>query len=329
MRKVLCSLALLAALLGNPAAARAEPITLASLLIGWVAGEVISAGFQAATGRDGLFDRGGKPDIKAMRARLDALALTDRANAAEIARLRASLDDKMTRQQVERLLMESLTRIDGKLADHARKLKRLDAKMKEMQAENAQLRSRVSSLSGRADRNDARVSGLSGRTDRTEARVGNLSGRADRTDTQIGNLSGRADRTDTRIGEMGGRLAGVERRLEQHDERLRALEQEVVAAGVRGFQMLRSWEHAAALRLFEGSLADDPSNPTLHYGKALALKGLGRSEDADRAVKAGVSAERLRKPSPWFGTVMERVQGNDRIWFSRTRGELLRESAQR
>jgi hypothetical protein len=326
MRKFVYYLALLAALLGNPAAARAEPITLASLLIGWVAGEVIGAGFQAATGRDGLFDLGGKPDVRAMRARLDDLARTDRANAAEIARLRASLDDRMTRPQVERLLMESLTRVDGKLADHARELKLLDAKMKAVQAENAELRNRVSGLSGRADRTDERVSGLSGRADHADARV---SGLAARTSARFQSLSGRVDRTDARVGEMGDRLAGVEGRLERHDERIRALEREVAASGVRGFQLLRVGKHAEALRLLEGGLEDDPSNPTLHYGRALALKGLGRTAEAGRAVKAGVSAERLRKPSPWFGAVMERVQGSDRMWFSQMRGEMLRGSARR
>lgn len=267
-----------AVVVAGPTAARAEPITLTSVLIGWLLGSTISAGFEAATGHANPWHLAtGKPNIREMKRQLDALADRDRAHAAEIAWLRSALQERMTRAEVEQLLMRSLSRVDKALAEHARRLKKLENEALELRAENRYLRQRVGRLEGRTA---------------THAR-------------QIGTIETRVD--------------VHERWIQDHERRIRELERKVAVLGALGFTRYRQGRYAEAVQQFEQAIENDPGDPGYHYGKALALKRLGRSEEAVRAIRTGSAAERVRRPGQWYRTVMERVQGPDRAWLQRVR----------
>ncbi len=88
--------------------------------LSWLGGEALSSVYDEATG---------KPDVREMQRQLDSLAAQkyadDKIFLAEIRLLRNSLDEKMTRKEVQDLIAKSIARLDrdlGKIADRMVKL---------------------------------------------------------------------------------------------------------------------------------------------------------------------------------------------------------------
>jgi tetratricopeptide (TPR) repeat protein len=273
----------------GPTTARAEPITLGSVLLGWLIGSTVSAGFEAVTGRSSPWDFvNDKPNVREMKRQLDALAAQDRTHATEIARLRDALNDRMTRAQVEQLLLQSLARVDKTLAEHAQRLKNLERETRELRAENRHLRERLVRQEGRSDIHE-----------------------------------GRLNAHDNRFGLVEKRIDVHERWILDHERRIRDLERKVGVLGAQGFDYFKQGEYDRAVEKFEQAVENDPGDPGYYYGKALALVRLNRMEEAKKAVKTGTTAERLRAPGEWYRRVIEGVQGPHRHWLENTREEYL------
>jgi len=120
----------LSLIVGTPSVARAEPVTFTALVFTWLVNR----------GLDLVWDKVHQgPDVRAMRAKLDAIEVRDRQSADQIEIIRHTLDEKMSRSEVEALLMRSLARVDATLADHAERLRRAEKDIAELKRENGVL----------------------------------------------------------------------------------------------------------------------------------------------------------------------------------------------
>ena len=125
-----------------------------------------------------------------------------------------------------------------------------------------------------------------------------------------------------RITPLEQRVDRHEQKLFIHEWRLQEQERKFAQSGVSGIENYRAKQFALAVEEFDKGIAGDPGEPAFYYGKALALRNLGRPDEAVESVETGVSAQQARGVAKWFQRVMEKVQGPDRIWLQDT---LLRE----
>jgi tetratricopeptide (TPR) repeat protein len=278
--------------LGTPPVARAgEPLTLGGILVSWLISQTVTSAFQNISGYTNPWDivRGvPTPNIPEMRRQLNHLAANDKANAEEIRRLRDALTDRMTRDQVVTLINASLCRIDKTLAQHAERLLKVEMETKALKADNEQLLAAI-------------------RTLRSQLKSHNV----------------RLDSHDTRMNGMDARIDVHEKYIQDHEKRIRDLEQKVAELGVLAFAHFRKGEYQKAAAKFNEAIESDPGDPGYHYGKALALSKISNQQDAAKAVKTGAAAEFLRPTGQWYRTVMQRIQGPDRIWLEEMRRSYL------
>ena len=319
-------------LLGNPLltrTARAEPLTLAVVagsvgmfLFQWLAGHALDE----ATGVRGTVD------VRRLRSELAHLAETDREHAEILLQLQDSLNDKMSRAEVESLLREALGKVDGRLAKlelevachdrelvaHAQSLGLHEAELTQLRQQQAkqysELASRLSQHSTRLDGHDRDVARLNETTSRHESRL---------------------DRHANTLTQLGEETQRHRTRLEGHDQGLDNLTDEVVDlrrtypridAERQGAQLVASGVNAMqrgdwneARRSFQLGQAVNSQNPAAEYGLAVALRHLGQTAEADAALARAIVLERnhgLGK-RPWI--TAERFQGADRHWVDSAR----------
>jgi tetratricopeptide (TPR) repeat protein len=232
-----------------------------------------------------------KKTVRALQIACDEIP----ALRAEMADIRNALDGKASRKEVEDLLR-------GLRADMEQEFRRLNIKMDKLEGD-------VEDLKKHAERTDGDVVGLKNRAERTDGDVAGLKEHAQRTAGDVAGLKHRAD--------------VHEQWILDHERRIQELERKVASLGVNGFTHYRQKEFDKAVEKFNEAIENDPGDPSCHYGKALALNGLGRTKEAEKEVKTGIAAERLRASGPWYATAMERVQGPDRSWLAETRKEYL------
>jgi tetratricopeptide (TPR) repeat protein len=128
---VIAPMMIVLVLFSAPSTARAEPVTLGAFLLGWLTARGLNSLVDLATGA---------PNVRQMQKELETLAKSDRVNAGEINRLRGQLDEKLTRQEVEKLLMASLVRVDSTLAEHAQRILALETAVGRLHIEVSGLR---------------------------------------------------------------------------------------------------------------------------------------------------------------------------------------------
>jgi len=145
--------------LSSPQSARADPVTFGSLLLGWLIGQTFTAGFQGITGRSNPWDfvRGEPPGVREMKQQLSQLAENDKVNAAAIFRLRDALNERMTKSEVEALIMTHLRQVDIKLAELAVRVKRVEEDAEKLRLENLVMRERMAKQEYRTDANTERL----------------------------------------------------------------------------------------------------------------------------------------------------------------------------
>ncbi len=71
---------------------------------------------------------------------------------------------------------------------------------------------------------------------------------------------------------------------------------------------LRRGDFAGAVTLLEQALALDPAAKNAHYLLGLALRGLGRAEDAQRELSLGLNAEHYPMPDAWSATASQHMR---------------------
>jgi len=117
------------------------------------------------------------------------------------------------------------------------------------------------------------------------------------------------------LADHAARLLSAEQAIRDHEKRISELERKFAYLGVAGFEQLSANRPAQAVQRFDEALAEDPTEPAFYYGKALALLGQSKVEEAKRVIRAGARAELQRRPGKWYRGVLSSVQGRDRILF--------------
>ncbi len=264
---------------GPQGLARAEPVTIGSLaasaLFGWASGKAIDLVWDPLTRA---------PNIREMKRQLDLLAARDRDNAAALRALRDALNERMTSQEVEQLLMSALEKLDQRLAQLARRVQEQGRDLER------------------------------------------LAGQLGLTGEDLQRLTGRVDALSGRVDNLGGHVGDHERRLRAAEADLDALKrwtpkEQAVRLAVAGFEYLRYGHGREALDHFRKAHAYDEADPGILYGMALAYYRTGDGNSAEHTRTRAVAAERQKTSGAWFDTLLERVQGPERMWLARGRYE--------
>ena len=92
-----------------------------------------------------------------------------------------------------------------------------------------------------------------------------------------------------------------------------------------GLTHYRNGNYQAAMEAFEAALNADSSNAKYAYFSALAQREIGQTQRADWFLALGLQLEQTEPIANW-GRVMERVQGQGRIWLenARSQGRVVR-----
>jgi hypothetical protein len=89
-----------------------------------------------------------------------------------------------------------------------------------------------------------------------------------------------------------------------------------------GLSLFQTGKYQAAMEAFEAALNADSHNAKYAYFCALAQREVGQTQRADWFLALGIQLEQTA-PIPNWGRVMERVQGNGRIWLETARSQGL------
>jgi tetratricopeptide (TPR) repeat protein len=91
-----------------------------------------------------------------------------------------------------------------------------------------------------------------------------------------------------------------------------------------GLHLYWQGEYETADEQFQVAMNTEPGSAEYAYFHALALYEAGLKSEADQALLAAVELERDAPISGW-GTLMQRVQGEARLWLETTRQQLTRD----
>jgi hypothetical protein len=100
-------------------------------------------------------------------------------------------------------------------------------------------------------------------------------------------------------------------------------EQSVNPTFAQGWQAYRSGNYGEALETLSDVAASDPRNAAAHYGLALAQLEHGDQSSADSTLARAAAIE-TEQPVAGFGRLMERVQGQRRVWLEAARQQAVR-----
>jgi Flp pilus assembly protein TadD len=94
--------------------------------------------------------------------------------------------------------------------------------------------------------------------------------------------------------------------------------EEASRAFISGLSHLFSKQSDEAIDQFRAARNADTANPKYAYFLALAQRQAGQTVQADGSLAEAIQLELVTPVSQW-GRLMQRVQGNDRLWVEKAR----------
>ena len=240
---------------------------------------------------DPLFDKStGQPDMAEINRELEYIASRDRAHSQQIYDLQRAITERMTREEVKALIMNSLEQVDARLASQARQIHQHQSMLDLQQNVLSGLRSDVNYLAMVHRKFDKEVNEEFARVNEEFAR-------------------------------QSGRTTQIEQELArvQRDYPRWTPQQQAALLGAAGMELLTRQNHKEALRVFRAAHGFDPGDAGHLYGLALAYRADNEEEFAKLLSSRAIALERKRPLAKWYRLSIERFQGPRRVWLEEQR----------
>lgn len=259
----------------------------------------------------------GRVDKASFDAQIDALISKDQQHAAELRALKAAVNDRMTRAEVEAKFMDFLKTINPKLEEMAQDIRTL-----QIQAEEQRQRSELHQALITELQKDQEILRDMQEAQRREY-LRELEKQRQEYTQGLERQSDRTDRIESGLSSQMQRTINLQQAFEalRKDYPRWDPNKQATQLAVAGMRSLVQRDNKEALRAFRFAHAFDPTDPGVLYGLAVATKRAGNREFAEMLLAKGIVAERRRslKSIVWWKYAGERFQGQDRLWVEDAR----------